>query len=315
MKAILKRVGGGRILLRLRRALDFGFRVELGTALAMLRYLKVVRTLPPLSADAGQLDCFMLLNQPRLWEGIWSLYSFRNFFGACRLVVLNDGSLKPESLEIIKAIFPGVSIPDVKANDREIDAYLASRGLERCRQWRQRFVFFRKLIDPSCLSLSDRMILLDSDCLHFRVPAEVKAWADGGADLRYIADINQYSLCAPPEVLEEICGAPVPSYFCAGYQCVPKVAVDLDRIERYLSAECFESQLSSGRFSHVAEQSLYAMLGASFGANVLPNTYATCPDPNDGVSVMGHFCGGTFRRTWFYTKGLPFAATAIGSSV
>jgi len=315
MKAVLKRLGAGAKLLRLKRALDFGLRVELETALSTRRYLKAVRMFAPLSGNAGQVDCFMLLNEPRLWEGLWSLYSFRKLFGDCRITVLNDGSLRPESIESIKAVFPGVSVPDVKANDREIDAYLASRGLERCRQWRQRFVFFRKLIDPSCLSLSDRMILLDSDCLHFRVPAEVKAWADGGADLRYIADINEYSLCAPPEVLEEICGAPVPTYFCAGYQCVPKAAVNLDKIERFLSGECFESQLSSGRFSHVAEQSLYAMLGASFGASVLPNTYATCPDPHDGVSVMGHFCGGTFRRTWFYTKGLPFATTAIGSSV
>lgn len=311
MRALIRKWRIGAKIQRLRRAINYGPKVEIGTALAKRRYLKAVRAYPTMSAGSGKIDCFMLLNEPRLWEGLWSLYSFRLHFGPCRLIVLNDGTLKSESIEILSSLFPGISIPEVKNNDREIDAYLAELGLGRCREWRSRFVFFRKLIDPLRLSQSDRIVLLDSDCLHFRPPTEVQAWAESGNEVRYIADINRHSSCASPEVLENICGAILPEFFCAGYLCVPKASVDLRRIERYLSEDCFESQLAAKRFSHVAEQTLYAMEAGVVGAKILPARYATCPDPDDQVATMGHFCGGSFERTWFYTRGLPLVSRQV----
>jgi hypothetical protein len=86
-------------------------------------------------------------------------------------------------------------------------------------------------------------------------------------------------------------------------------------VERYLSADCFEKQLTAGRFSHVAEQTLYAMESAIGGAEVLPHEYATCPDPNFVTATMGHFCGGSYKRTWFYTKGLPVVSQLLASRV
>lgn len=306
--ALMRRLGAGAFLLRLRRAYRFGLRAEFSTWLAKRRWLKAAADLPALPSGEGPLDCFMLLNEPRLWEGIWSLHAFRRLFGPCRLVILDDGSLKRASIRILERLFPDISIPDVADNDGRIDAYLESAGLPLCREWRRRFVFFRKLVDPQILAKSDKIVLLDSDVLHFKSPCEIHEWVAQPDGMRYAADIRRHSYCAPPEALRALCGVSLPEYFCAGYLCVPKHAVDLGRIERYLAAEVFERQRAEGKFSHVAEQTLYAMESARAGAKMLPPSYATCPEPRTGDIVMGHFCGGEATRYWFYTKGLSLLA-------
>jgi hypothetical protein len=111
-----------------------------------------------------------------------------------------------------------------------------------------------------------------------------------------------------------MCGAPAPEFFCAGYLCLCRDTVDFARIERYLSEDCFERQLTQGRFAHVAEQTLVAMEATLMGAEALPGEYATCPDVPAQDAAMGHFCGGSYTRTWFYTKGLPLLGSLLPSS-
>jgi len=195
-RRFLRRPPIGRAWLRLRRALDFGPAVEIRTLVAKHRYLRAVLSLPPLESDTGPVDCFMLLNEPRIWEGLWSLYSFRAHFGPCRIVVLSDGTLRRSSIGLLTAIFPGISIPDCETNDRKMDTYLAQQGLRRCREWRKSFIFFRKLVDTVMLRQAASLLLLDSDCLHFRVPVEIRRWVERPSPVRYAADVNQYSHCA-----------------------------------------------------------------------------------------------------------------------
>ena len=244
-RSFSRRIGVGRALLRLKRAVEHGPRVELNTFLAKSAYLRRVRSFTPLRSDVGPVDCFMLLNEPRIWEGLWSLYSFRTYFGPCRIVILNDGTLKPRSMRLLSDLFPGIAIPDHLANNAETDDYLNRHALRRCREWRKRFVFFRKLSDPVGLSQAGHIVLLDSDCIHFGIPKVVKNWV-GQRQVRYIADPAKYSFCADSLELADICGCPLPEYFCAGYLCLPTTVVSLDRIEHYLSAPCFDKQLSEG---------------------------------------------------------------------
>ena len=310
-RAIVRRTGVGRALLRAKRAYQFGLRVEINTFLGRRRYLKAIERLRPMDSGAGTLGCFMLLNKARFLEGVWSLYSFRYFFGQCRSIVLNDGTLTFDNVAFLKRLFPGIYVPDFEANNRQIDAYLEQAGLARCREWRRKFVLFRKLVDPVCLAPSDKVLMLDSDVLHFRAPDEVRAWSERPDALLYMADTNCNPHCASSEELEDICGAPLPTHFNSGYLAIPPGAIDLGRVEHYLAADRFERQRVSGRFSYVAEQTLYAMEGAKSGARVLPKTYAICPDPKIDKAVMGHFCGGAASRTWFHTKGLPLLSREL----
>ncbi len=311
-RSALRRTGLGPILLRLRRAGRFGFKAEIAMFIAKRRFLRAIMQSPPLAAADGALDCFMLLNQARFWEGLWALYSFRKHFGPCRIVVLDDGTLKRESRAILECLFLGIVVPAVAGHDATMLSRLEELGLSRCHAWRQRFVFFRKLVDPCLLAENKGMVLLDSDCLHFRVPEEVRSWAENPDRVRFIADLARHSFCAPHETLSRICGAALPEFFCAGYLCLPRHSIQLHRVEQYLAAPCFTEQLASGKFSHVAEQTLQAMEAAVVGAEVLPETYATCPDVPSSKTVAGHFCGGSVERTWFYTKGIPLVARQLG---
>jgi hypothetical protein len=311
IKSIMRKIRLGSFVLRLRRSAQFGFKAEIATFVAKKRYLHRILHAEPLRSDSGSIECFMLLNEARLWEGLWALYSFRFFFGECQLVVLDDGTLKPTSLDILHSLFPGILIPRVIENDGAILAQLESANLPLCLEWRKRYVFFRKLIDPTLLNKKSGMILLDSDCLHFQVPQEVRAWSVKPDQALFIPDVARHSFCAQPEILSKICGITLPEYFCAGYLCIPSHGIQLKRVETYLSTQCFDNQLRDNRFSHVAEQTLQAMEAAVTGAQILPFTYATCPNvPNPDV-VAGHFCGGTVKRTWFYTKGISTLARQL----
>ena len=302
----------GPLVLRLRQMAPFGLKAEIDTRIAKRRFLRAITQAPPLAAGDGGLDCFMLLHQARFWGGVWALYSFRKHFGPCRIVVLDDGSLKPESRAILHTLFPGVQIPAVAGNDAAMLLQLEELGLNRCLAWRQRFVLFRKLVDPCLLAENKGMVLLDSDCLHFRVPEEVREWAENLGRIRFIADPVPQAFCAPPETLSRICGAALPQFFNTGYLCLPRQSVQLHRVEQYLAAPCFMEQLASGNFNRLAEQTLLAMEAAVVGAEVLPETYATCPAVPSSNAVAQHFCGNTVERTWFYTKGIPLVARQLG---
>jgi hypothetical protein len=304
----LRRIRPGPALLRLRQAARFGLKAEIAMLIAKRRFLRAIMLAPPLAAGGGAVDCFMLLNRARFFEGLWALYSFRTHFGPCRIVVLNDGTLDGESCAILQGMFPGIQVPPVGRNDSAMSSRLEALGLDRCRAWRKRFVFFRKLVDPSLLAERSGMVLLDSDCLHFRAPEEVRSWAGSPNRVRFIADPVRHSFCGSHQGLSRICGAPLPEFFCAGYLCLPRHGIRLQRVEDYLAAPCFDEQLASGQFSHVAEQTLQAMEAAVLGAEPLPDSYATCPDLPSANAVAGHFCGGSVKRTWFYTKGLPALA-------
>lgn len=308
----LRRTGFGLVVLRMRRAVRFGFKAEVATLIAKRRFLHVITQAPPLVAGDGAIDCFMLLNQARFWEGAWALYSFRTYFGPCRIVVLDDGTLKEERRTILQTLFPGIQVPAVAAHDAMMFSRLEKLGLKRCLAWRQRFVFFRKLVDPCLLAENKGMVLLDSDCLHFRVPEEVCKWAENPDRIWFITDQVRHSFCASHGILSEICGAMLPEFFCAGYLCLPRQSLKLHRVEQYLADPCFAEQLASGKFSHVAEQTLQAMEAGVVGAAVLPAAYATCPDVPSLNAVAGHYCGGSVERTWLYTKGLPLVARQLG---
>lgn len=312
LRRLVRALGLGKISLRMRRFARFGARVEWATFLAKRRYLRRIQDAPPLSASRGGVEVVMLLNEPRFWEGMWALYSFRFFFGECRVLVLNDGTLSKQSIERLLHTFPGIRVPGFLENDQLTRKYLDELGLLRCREWRERFVFFRKLIDPLRLAVAPGVILLDSDVLHFRAPAEVQLWSKHPEHFLHIGDVEKYSYCARPDILRELAGGVLPEYFCAGYLCVPVSQVSLRRVEGYLKAECFDRQRASGKFSHVAEQTLYAMEAGVTGCAVLPPSYGTCPDLAEGPSTAGHFCGGSFLRTWFYTEGIPRLAQVLG---
>lgn len=302
--ALRRRVRLGSRVLRIRRAFHFGLRSELDTWRAKRRYLPHVASLPPLPSGEGPFDCFMLLNEARAWEGIWALYSFRLHAGPCRVTVLSDGTLTPETIALLGRALPGLTCPEAAANRDAARAELVRMGLVRCSQWLDRFVLFQKLIDPFRLARSEKIVLLDSDTLHFRRPVELHDWLLDPAVPRFAMDAQPHALCINPEEFERMAGMRPAPFFNSGYLSMLRTAVSFRRVEAYLQEGAFESQLTSGQFAHVAEQTIFAMELSRLGAAPLPATYSICPDVPADNAVMGHFCGGESSRNWFYTKGL-----------
>jgi hypothetical protein len=98
--------------------------------------------------------------------------------------------------------------------------------------------------------------------------------------------------------------------FNPGVVRTTRQVLDLTRIEQYLERPEFWS--TGSRPHYYAELTLWAMQLTRACARPLPQSYAITPPLDDEVPASGHFCGGGFPATWFYSRGLPRLAAEFG---
>lgn len=311
LRGLARKFGLGRLLIRTRQVFARGVVAEMRAAIAKRTCLGRSSELPSLQCLESGFTCFMLVHEARAAEGLWALYSFRHFFGPCRIVLLNDGSLSEQSIESYQNLLRGIHIPDFRENNLAIENHLGKLGHNRSIELRRKFVLLRKLIDTAFHSLEREYIVIDSDILQFKTPDDVIQWAGLPEGVRYAADISMETFCVTRQTLEQSFGITLPPLFNSGYICIPPKLIDFARIERALADPIFSEQLQTGRINFFNEQTLFAIEAAMTRATALPPGYAICPDPEKRETVMGHFCGGDAKRTWFYTKGLPILARQL----
>ena len=216
IRHVVRSFGLGRHLLKARRMFNHGPYEEIRATYFRTRFLHMVQQFEPLPCVKDGLTCYMLLHQPRAYEGLWAFYTLRRFLGPCRLVLLDDGSLSRQVLEEFASIFPGIEIPNYKENNAAQMEYLLSKKLNKCTQWREKFILFRKLIDPILLSKDSSYLLIDSDILHFSRPKEVLDWIKKPFKVKYASDTLPYSLCAEASAIHKLSSHAIPQYFNSG---------------------------------------------------------------------------------------------------
>jgi hypothetical protein len=271
------------------------------------RYLRRILEADPIEAGAGPLEVHMLLHHERILEGIWALYSLAHFAEpALQIVVHSDGSLTASDASALRRVLPGTTVISRAESDGRVETRLRDLGLEACLRFRRELIFALKLFDPFFYGDHSAFVLLDSDVLFFQPPGELFDLPEAN---RYSPD-NGYRYCLSPAVLREILGTECIQAFNPGVVRVSRGVLDLQKVEHYLQRPEFWG--SGSRPHYYAELTLWAMLLTTAGARPLPATYTIAPELNGTIPVSGHFCGGGFPATWFYSRGLPRLATEFG---
>ncbi|MBV8713445.1 MAG: hypothetical protein JO020_02070 [Chloroflexi bacterium] len=302
-----RRLGVGRMLVRVHalRALTLPGAITL--VHDRPRYLGRILEATPIPAGEGPLEVHMLLHHERILEGIWALYSFAHFAPtACQMFVHSDGSLTASDAAQLHRVLPAATVISRSDADNQVETELHARGLHASLRFRRELIFALKLFDPFAFGDRPEFVLLDSDVLFFRAPCELTAPTEANL---YSPD-NGYRYCLNPQDLREILGRECIPAFNPGVIRVKRSVLDFQKVEQYLQRAEFWG--SGSRPHYYAELTLWAMLLTSAGARPLPASYAITPSLDGESPVSGHFCGGGYPSTWFYSRGLPHLAAEFG---
>jgi len=253
LKRLAHQLGLIRGYQRMRQLRSLTLKGALHMQMARRKYLRRVLQAQPVAADDGNIEVHMLLNQPRIFEGLWALYSFVHFAGqACRIVIHDDGSLGSREMADLHQVFPGCQIISRQTADSVVLGHFQDKSLERCAHLRKTLIFALKLFDPFFFSNSPRFVLLDSDVLFYSRPSELLAGLEETRENLSLPNLysvdNGYRYCLDREELEVLLGQPCIEQFNPGLIRVNRDVLVLDRIERYLEHPSFWNEDGTGNY-------------------------------------------------------------------
>ncbi|MFN6460351.1 MAG: hypothetical protein RMZ41_000705 [Nostoc sp. DedVER02] len=314
LRKIAQKLGLGKALLQIHQLRALTLKGAFKLNLAKSRYLKKILTAKPIPAGEGAIEVHMLLHHKRIYEGLWALYSFAYFCDKpCRIVVHNDGSLTNIDLGLLNQLLPQCQVIDRETANSVVLNYFHQAGLIKCAQFREKLIFALKLFDPFFFSKNRAFILLDSDVLFFSRPQELLDGIEANenpADLTNLYSVdNSYRYSLQSTELATLLGKDCIERFNPGVLRAYQGTLDFMRIEQYLQCKDFWNE--DGTANYYAELTLWAMELTRSNALPLPNTYAICPDPKSPNVVSGHYCGGGYWASLFYTRGLPCLASSF----
>jgi hypothetical protein len=303
LQVLARRAGLGRARLRVLELRRLTLRGAVDLAVARRRYLRQICSASPIAAGPrpGAVELHMLLHHARIYEGLWGLYSFAHFSRQpTHIFVHNDGSLTNADTSLISRILPGCAIIARHLADTQVLDFLDSEQLPRCAAMRRSsFVLSLKLFDPFVFAQQDEFILMDSDVLFFDTPDALLESKDN----LYSVDVGYdygYGYNLSRDELAELLGRPCIERLNSGVVKARRDAVDFHRVERHL-----EYMANTDSWSHYAEQTLWAIEMTLSNALPLPPSYAICPRLRDNSAISGHYCGGGYFASLYYTRALP----------
>jgi hypothetical protein len=284
----------GHLLLR--------FRQKFGRGLRVAYYRDVVRprilhTSPVENTYDRTCELHVLTSWQDWLNLIWTLKSFymasrRNY----ALCIHEDGSLSRQQLETLREHFPAARvISRVEANDTVLSTLAA---FPRCRAFRESNHLSPKLFDFRHYLQSERMLLLDSDVLFFREPAELLrriedknyCWNTVNRDIASAYTVDGKTVKAQSEV-DLIEG------FNSGLGLIHKDALRLEWMEEFLGLP----GILDGHFWRI-EQTLQALCSSRFGVELLPSEYDIRLQSRINRVACRHYVGAI--RHLFYKEGI-----------
>jgi len=232
---------------------------------------------------------------------LWAAKSFYYYAGVeWPLVWQQGGPLSPRCVRLLHDHFPNSTFLPLAETDALVEGALHHMGLHATVAVRRTAVYLRKPIDFRILSRCPKALFLDTDVLFFRKPTDVLDAVHTGSQRNYFnRDANNGYPMAPDEAEKRFGVRPI-ERLNAGLGLVCRESIDLKEVDRYLQDPAMQ-----GKF--FTDQLVYALLGATFATELLPDTYVLSGKP--GLDVLGapavarHYAGTT--RPLMYREGIP----------
>lgn len=256
--------------------------------------------------DVDDVSVHMLVSS-RTWDaGLLAAVSLERHSGkSWQFFFHDDGTLDEKIAERILRRFPDARVVRRQEADGKARAFLAAHP--KCLEHRARHNLFLKFFDFAAWAPANRFLVLDSDVIFFRRPAEILDWVESGSgDYRYNEDTKE-KYCIPRDYLEQGLGLTMWPRFNSGLVLVPKQAINLDLAETLLGK--FETTAHHPQFF---EQTLYALMGSAWGrGGALPPTY----EINWGYfrrpgAACRHYVG-AFKHDLLFIEGAPVTLASL----
>ena len=231
--------------------------------------------------------------------GVVASWSVLRFLPGARLFIHEDGTLQERDVALWRRAIPGLELV-AAAHGNEL-ASKTLRDLPTLRNIRATQLYGRKLVDVHLIGNSRKVILMDSDVICFRDPAEARQCALA-TDRAYTwnRDTRNWYVASPGE-LGEITGCAVADCLNAGFAVVPRLN---EREFQHLEATAVA--ISHLGASHCwMEQTLYAFLAAKEpGSKPLGPGYNVVVGGSDESQVLRHYVGNATIRPLFFLEGV-----------
>ncbi len=225
---------------------------------------------------------------------IWGLKTFYHFSGQRFPLYIHDGGLLESDVTALLAHFPNAMFVSRAASDLQVESILSKRGLQRCLAYRRKNTTTLKLFDFFLLSSADTIVSIDSDILFFRRPSEL---LEGTSPPNlYNRDEAYFYSLGLDEIQRRFGVRPFP-FINSGLSRVARESVEFGAIERWL----LDEDLFADEW--VTEQTLHALVAASCGACLLPDTYLVSTKAGLSHNLVCKHYPGDGRRL-LYEEGM-----------
>ncbi|MFB9844071.1 glycosyl transferase [Mucilaginibacter ginsenosidivorans] len=231
----------------------------------------------------------------------WPLTAFcagsllRHAGSGIRPVFVDDGTLDERLMTRIYLQFPGCLVKKASDIEPEMARALPPSQFPLIHEKRKTYPHIRKLTDIHAGS-SGWKLVLDSDMLFFKKPAEILHWIGDPQHPLFLRDPeNSYHYSAG--LMEALAGHPVPTHLNVGMVGLKSDAIDWIKVERWIGA----LEHAEGK-SYLLEQAMSAMLAAGETVTVADSSeYVVMPGKEEAerpTATLHHYVAGS--KEWYY---------------
>ena len=292
------RLTPGAVWLRLNQKFQHGLHVAWYRDVVRPR---ILNTPPVADTSDRRFEIHVLTSRGDWLNLIWSLKSFYAASGRhYALCIHEDGSLDAFALSSLQRHFPAARIVRRQEADQKLSQEL--QGFPNCLQFRKTNLLSLKVFDFIAYLQADRMVLFDSDLLFFDEPEAYLTRLEDN-DYRFNAfnaDCDSaYTVDA--EAVRSRLGFELLARVNSGFGIVHRDSLRLAWIEEFLALP----GLADGHFWRI-EQTLYALCGSRYGAELLPAEYEVSLQAGIPPRVFRHYVGAI--RHLMYGEGIAHLA-------
>jgi hypothetical protein len=268
--------------------------------------LPKIRALRPMISAGSDISVHTLLCHQHLVYYLFSIKTFLTFSGLlAQVFVYDDGTLSCQDRQILLIELPGVKI--IPASTIRTAGRL--RCFPNCAQFLKQHVLAPKLLAVHEFGCTNRMILLDSDVLFLKRPAEIVAWCCTNSTIgMYAADLSRDESVSLHSFEFEQAGSQFVPNFNSGLLCITPHHLDLDLVEKTLPV--VHGRVGGSRW--LEEQTLWAVLVGRIKSCVLPESYSMRGSykSNHTVDLSTSICVHySYPKAQFFSEGVRHLIT------
>lgn len=292
------RLTPGAIRLRLNQKFKYGLRVAWFRDVARPRILNT----PPVAEMSDRRFEIHVLTSRQDWLNlVWSLKSFYAASGRrYALCIHEDGTLDPFALSSLQQHFPTARIVRRHEADQRLGREL--EAFPRSSQFRKTNLLALKVFDFISFLQADRMVLFDSDLLFFDEPTDyLSRLEDGNYRLNAFNADCESAYTVDAQVVRSRLGFELLARVNSGFGVIHRDSMRLEWVEEFLAIP----DLAEGHFWRI-EQTLYALCGSRYGAELLPQAYDVRLEAGVPPRIFRHYVGAI--RHLMYGEGIAHLA-------